>query len=271
MSVKGRSLRFLLLRLFLGYSALGWGICVAAIVVPAETAFALLTEISGVDTAAMAAEPMFDYWLRMAAGAFALVGAGYLGLAVWPRKFHQVLPFAGGFMVAEGLILAAHGLRLGLGPAPFYGDVAFCLAGGIGILMYDGQCEAMPLALNIPDEGGERLRLQSGFHGPIRGSAGRRKAWREIEERDRNVGAVMHVSLICTCLWSLFWLQFVIGVPFNMPVIHTLVGEGWFRPDVTFYIPCDGPLPFSIAGNFVLISLIASGLALLADGCGRVA
>lgn len=45
----------------------------------------------------------------------------------------KMLPFAGGFMVAEGLVLAAHGLRLGLGPYPLFGDVAFCLAGGIGI------------------------------------------------------------------------------------------------------------------------------------------
>ena len=120
---------------------MGWGICLAGIVVPAGTAFGLLSDISGIDTGAMAAEPMFDYWLRMAAGAFALVGAGYLGLAIRPRRFHLVLPFAGGFMIAEGLVLATHGLRLGLGPAPFYGDVAFCLAGGIGILCTMGSAK----------------------------------------------------------------------------------------------------------------------------------
>ena len=141
MSGKNQSFRFLLLRLFLGYSALGWGICIAGIVVPAGTAFGMLSEISGVDMGQIKAEPMFDYWLRMAAGAFTLVGAGYSGLAIWPRRFHQILPFAGGFMIAEGLILAAHGMRLGLGPVPFYGDVGFCLAGGIGILCTMGSAK----------------------------------------------------------------------------------------------------------------------------------
>jgi hypothetical protein len=134
MTVKRRSFRYFLLRLFLIYAALGWGVCLLGVLVPGGMAFDLLAQISGIDASPFKSDPLFDYWLRMAAGAFSMIGAGYLGLAIWPMRFYQVLPFAGGFMVAEGLILAVHGLRLGLGPYPFYGDVAFCLAGGIGIL-----------------------------------------------------------------------------------------------------------------------------------------
>jgi len=41
----------------------------------------------------------------------------------------------GALMLLEGVILLAHGLRLGLGPFPFYGDVSACLILGTGILI----------------------------------------------------------------------------------------------------------------------------------------
>jgi len=72
----------------------------------------------------------------MVAGAFGLLGAGYLVLALNPRRHRAMLPWAGWLMVAEGCILAAHGLRLGLPALPFYADVAACLAGGVGILAF---------------------------------------------------------------------------------------------------------------------------------------
>jgi len=83
----------------------------------------------------IAYDPMLDYWLRMAAGAFALVGSGYLLLAISPRKFAVMLPWFGWIMVAEGTVLLAHGLRLGLSPFPFVGDVSASFAGGLGILL----------------------------------------------------------------------------------------------------------------------------------------
>lgn len=78
--------------------------------------------------------PMLDYWLRMAAGAFALVGTGYLLLAIFPRKYAVMLPWFGWIMILEGIILLVHGVRLGLGPFPFIGDVSASFAGGLGIL-----------------------------------------------------------------------------------------------------------------------------------------
>ncbi|MBL7012019.1 MAG: hypothetical protein ISR85_03715 [Kiritimatiellales bacterium] len=126
------------LRFFLTYTAFGWGICLAGVFTPAATAFDLLEYIGGIDPAPMLADPMYDYWLRMASSTFAFIGIGYLILAIWPRRFSSVLPFAGAFMLLEGVILLVHGLRLDLQPTPFLGDTAFCLVGGIGILLFMG-------------------------------------------------------------------------------------------------------------------------------------
>ena len=77
---------------------------------------------------------MMDYWLRMASGAFGLIGGLYLLLALWPRRFRELIPWLGGFSLIEGIILAVHGVRLALPPWPFFGDVAACLTVGVGVL-----------------------------------------------------------------------------------------------------------------------------------------
>jgi hypothetical protein len=76
---------------------------------------------------------MLDYWLRMAAGVSTAIGLFFFVLALNPKRFAAVIPLAGLFLIAEGLILLVHGLRLGLEPLPFYVDVGFCLATGAGI------------------------------------------------------------------------------------------------------------------------------------------
>jgi hypothetical protein len=126
------------LRFFLGYTALGWGICLAGVFTPAATAFDLLEYVGGIDPAPMLADPMYDYWLRMASSTFAFIGIAYLILAIWPHRFYSVLPFAGAFMLLEGIVLLVHGLRLDLPPTPFVGDTAFCIVGGLGILLCMG-------------------------------------------------------------------------------------------------------------------------------------
>ena len=127
--------RLNLLRIFLAYSAIGWGICVVAIFAPSELALGWLGDLGGLDIRPLQTDPLFDYWLRMAAGAFTLIGAGFLMLAMYPTKYAVMLPFAGLFMLLEGIILLVHGLRLDLAPTPFYGDVGFSITGGIGILL----------------------------------------------------------------------------------------------------------------------------------------
>src|ERR1700733_3570104 len=108
-----------LLRLFLGFGAFGWGISVVGVFVSWPEASQLL---QGLGAKPIAYDPMLDYWLRMASGAFALVGAWYLVMMIWPKKFSAAIPWFGALMIAEGIILLIHGLRLSLSPFPFYGD-----------------------------------------------------------------------------------------------------------------------------------------------------
>lgn len=122
-----------LLRLFLLFSALGWVVCIVGV-------FASWPQVNniaqGMGAKPIAYDAMLDYWLRMVCGAFTLVGIWYLVLAFWPCKFAVAIPWFGWLMIAEGVILLVSGLRLGLGPFPFYGDVSACFLGGAGILFF---------------------------------------------------------------------------------------------------------------------------------------
>jgi len=124
--------RLRLLRLMLSFCAFVWGVSAFGVFLKWETAAGAL---QGMGAKPIAYDPMLDYWLRMAAGAFALVGTGYLLLAISPRKYAVMLPWFGWIMIVEGIVLLTHGLRLGLNPLPFVGDVSASFAGGLGILL----------------------------------------------------------------------------------------------------------------------------------------
>jgi hypothetical protein len=132
-------MRLRLLRLCLGASAFAWGISVVGVLVPWTKADELL---QGLGAHSVPYDPMLDYWLRMVAGAFFLVGALFAMLAFCPRRFANVIPLFGCLMIVEGIILAIHGFRLGLRPFPFYGDISACLGLGAGILVFrEAACE----------------------------------------------------------------------------------------------------------------------------------
>lgn len=87
-------------------------------------------------------DPMLDYWLRMAAGAFTLIGFWYFALAIWPNKFREAIPWFGAFMLLEGVVLTVHGLRLSLPPFPFYADSSACLLLGSAVIGLSGEANA---------------------------------------------------------------------------------------------------------------------------------
>ena len=120
-----------LLRLFLGFSAFAWGISAVGVFMSWSAAEEAL---EGLGAHPIAYDRMLDYWLRMASGAFALVGCWYLVLMLWPQKFRNAIPWFGALMLVEGVILLYHGLRLSLPPFPFSGDTSACLVGGGAIL-----------------------------------------------------------------------------------------------------------------------------------------
>lgn len=120
-----------LLRLLLGFAALAWGISLVGVFLSWSAAAGAL---QGLGARPIAYDPMLDYWLRMASGAFGLVGCWYLVLMIWPRKFAAAIPWFGALMLVEGCILLIHGVRLSLPPLPFYADTAASYVGGGGIL-----------------------------------------------------------------------------------------------------------------------------------------
>ena len=122
-----------LLRLFLGFTAFGWGVSAVGVFVSWPEAEKLL---EGLGAKPIAYDQMLDYWLRMTSGAFTLVGIWYLMMTIWPRKFCAAIPWFGALMLIEGVILLIHGLRLHLSPFPFYGDVSASFVGGAGILCF---------------------------------------------------------------------------------------------------------------------------------------
>ncbi len=120
-----------LLRIFLGFAAVAWGVSFFGVFLSWDAAAQAL---QGLGAQPIVYDRMLDYWLRMASGAFGLVGCWYLVLMIWPVKFHAAIPWFGVLMLLEGCILLAHGLRLSLPPFPFYGDTAACFVGGGAIL-----------------------------------------------------------------------------------------------------------------------------------------
>ncbi len=122
-----------LLRLFLGFAAVAWGVSVFGVFASWNSA---VDALRGLGAGPIPHDPMLDYWLRMASGAFTLVGVWYLALMIWPQKFAAAIPWFGALMMAEGVILLVHGIRLGLPPLPFYGDTAGCFFGGAGIVYF---------------------------------------------------------------------------------------------------------------------------------------
>lgn len=121
-----------LLRLLLGVAAFGWLISVLGVVFPWDWA---VIGFQGLGAGDIPHDPMLNYWMRMAAGAFTGIGVVFLLLAFWPDRYANLIRPAGILMVAEGLVLLVHGLRLGLGPFPLVGDVSFCLLIGLGICL----------------------------------------------------------------------------------------------------------------------------------------
>lgn len=120
-----------LLRTLLAFAGLTWGASVFGVVMSWSAAE---TALQGLGAQAITYDRMLDYWLRMAAGAFTLIGCWYLVLAIWPMKFRAAIPWFGALMLVEGIILTVHGLRLGLPPLPFYADSGACLLLGGAIV-----------------------------------------------------------------------------------------------------------------------------------------
>jgi hypothetical protein len=131
-----RQVKLLLLRLLLAGAGLGWAVSVIGVFLPWPVAVDWLQRFGGAET--IPDDPMAQYWLRMASGAFTLVGMIFLACAWRPRAFAPLMPLLGALSVAQGILLLVCGLQLHLAPLPFAADVAICLVPGFGLLMLRG-------------------------------------------------------------------------------------------------------------------------------------
>ena len=131
--------RMVYLRFFLVFSGIAWAASLVGVVVSWKKALELLNGLGL--SSELPHDPMLDYWLRMAAGAFGLVGLIFFVFAARPIKHKETIPLFGWLMIVEGIILLTHGIRLHLPPWPFYADTAACFVGGVGILGFQGKRE----------------------------------------------------------------------------------------------------------------------------------
>ncbi len=79
-------------------------------------------------------DPMMNYWLRMASGAFGGIGVFFLLSARYPDRYSNIIPILGYISIFEGLILLFYGVQLDLSWFPFVVDLAIAFIPGIGIL-----------------------------------------------------------------------------------------------------------------------------------------
>jgi len=125
--------RLLLLRLLLAGAGLGWAVSAIGLFLPWPVAVRWLQDLGG--AGAIPDDPMANYWLRMAAGAFTFIGVLFLRCAWKPAAHAALIPVLGVLSLLQGALLLYWGLVLRLGPMPFAADVAICGVPGIGILL----------------------------------------------------------------------------------------------------------------------------------------
>ena len=123
-------MKYRLLRLLLLGLSLAWLLGIAGLVMPWPTTLFFLESL-GAGT--IPADPMLEYWGRMAAGIFTGVGVILMMLANRPTRFPGLLPFVGILTTLEGLILLVVGLKNHLPPLPFCPGTILCLIFGTGI------------------------------------------------------------------------------------------------------------------------------------------
>ncbi|MET1255517.1 hypothetical protein ABVT43_10295 [Aliikangiella sp. GXAS 311] len=123
-----------LLRLLLLGAGLGWGLTVIGAVLPWEFAVEHLQKFGG--SGPIPDDKMLNYWLRMASGAFGIIGLLFLLAAKNPQKYANIIPILGFASVFEGIILLFYGIMFDLRFFPFVVDLSIAFVPGIGILMF---------------------------------------------------------------------------------------------------------------------------------------
>lgn len=123
-------------------AAFGWGVSILGTFLP-WSILELLLQGLGKSSASLD-DPMLRYWLRMATGGWTVIGFLYLCCALRPEKYAALLPLLAIGTIFTGVVLLVNGLLLSLPPFPFWGDAAFCLFIGAGILFLSRRSSPRP-------------------------------------------------------------------------------------------------------------------------------
>jgi len=131
--------KYNILRLLLLGAGLGWGLTIVGAFLPWEFATEHLEKFGG--SGEIPDDVMLNYWMRMASGAFGLVGAFFL-LAAWkPQTYANILPILAYGSLFEGAVLLFYGIKFDLAVFPFGPDVAIALIPRVGILLLQHELE----------------------------------------------------------------------------------------------------------------------------------
>ncbi len=122
------------LRLLVWAAVAGWGVSLLGVFLPWSWMEVVLQNLGKGSTPVD--DPMLRYWLRMATASWSMIGFLFLCCALRPKKYAALLPLLGCGCIFIGIVLLLNGLALSLPPLPFFGDVAFCLGIGGGILFF---------------------------------------------------------------------------------------------------------------------------------------
>jgi hypothetical protein len=121
----------MLLRVFLVSAAIAWGVSLAGLVLP----WAMVEkELGGYGATLPMDDVMVQYWLKMAAAVYTLMGCFFIMVAIWPIKYRPVIKLIGLLHVILGVVFLINGLMLDVDAIPLYVDVSFCFCIGVGIL-----------------------------------------------------------------------------------------------------------------------------------------
>ncbi|MBA3685835.1 MAG: hypothetical protein H0W72_11435 [Planctomycetes bacterium] len=120
------------LRASLIIAALGWGISLAAVVLPHDQAFAVLSSMAGEE---IAPSPILGYWLRMTGLAFAFIGCLFGYCACAPLRVPGLTRALLAFNLLSGVAFLVVGAAYGLDDHPSAADALFGLSTGcIGLI-----------------------------------------------------------------------------------------------------------------------------------------
>ncbi len=119
-------------KIFLWTGAVGWGVSVLGAVLPWSVIEPMLLSMGMSNPVA---DPQIHYWFRMAAGGWTVIGFLFLMAALFPERYENLIPLLAAGSLFEGVVLLIYGLMLNRPAFPFYGDVAYCLVVGAGLLV----------------------------------------------------------------------------------------------------------------------------------------